>query len=431
MNRRRFLAVASTAAFGMGALPSRAWGRRTLLQEGRPPNVLVVVLDTVRGDRFGLSTSLTPAYDRFAARGIRFDDAWAPSSWSLPSHASILTGHAPHRHLADWPGLALAPGMPTLASFLGERGYVAGAFSSNSAWVTPAYLNRGFQRFRAYSIEDHLRRTTLGRVSNRVARKLGAHEAGRGRKAPEVHAQFLDFIEGHPDRPFFAYVCHMDVNQGFHHERLNHPFWESPSGTPAVVAAYDRALTTLDAQVGDLLDELERRGVLDNTVVVVTSDHGESFGPEHAGDHLPTGHGTSLYPEQTHVPLAIVAPDRLPAGLVVSSLAGIGSIPATVCGLLGLEHPFPSPELPTDPGTPVAEGAGSGVVQILHYDDHRGSALVTGRWLFMKDDVVGEERLFDRIADPLCAVDLGSDHPAFGGLRSRLEGAIASGRSSA
>lgn len=157
-------------------------------------NVLVLVLDTVRWDSFQRpdGPSLTPNIDRIAARGATFRNAWAASSWSLPAQATILSGRYPHEHGADWPSLALAKDRPTLPGYFGRRGYVAGAFSGNSAWVVPEYLGSGFLRFRVYTLEDLLRRTTYGRMVGRASWVVGLHPAGRGKKAPTVNAQLLD-----------------------------------------------------------------------------------------------------------------------------------------------------------------------------------------------------------------------------------------------
>lgn len=418
---RRTLLAAGAAALGGG----RVTGAARTLSHGRAPNVLVIVLDTLRADRMHPGASRTPRLDAFARRAVTFDDAWAHSSWSLPSHATILTGRLPHEHGADWPGLRLRHATPTLAEFFAARGYVAGAFSSNSSWVTPEYLNHGFLRFQAYSLEDHLRRTTWGRVGDRAAQELGAHNAGRGRKAPAVHAQLLRFIERYADRPFFAYVCHMDANQALHRAKLNHPFWARQPSAAQIVAGYDAGVRVLDAQVAGLLDELERRGTLANTLVVVTSDHGESFGRANPGDHDPDGHGSSLYPEQTAVPLIV----RPPGGTTprrVSTLAGVGALPATIARLLGHgDHPFPGPALPVEEAWAAEVSGAPVVVQTLNYAEHRGQALVTPRHLLLRDLAAGRELLFDRVADPSCAADLGTSHGAFAALRERLRRELA------
>ena len=224
--------------------------------------------------------------------------------------------------------LDLNKNYPTLGEYFTDLGYATGAFSSNSAWITPEYLGRGFLRFDVYSLEDHLRRTTNGRKLDRISEFLGLHYAGRGRKAPDVSKQFFDFVDDYRERPFFGYICYMDVNREFHNTKLNRGIWEDKAGVDEIVTSYDNALNVLDSQIADLLSEMENRGILQNTLVIITSDHGESFGSESAADHDPDGHGTSLYPEQTRVPLFVVFPDRVPAGQIVTQPVGLETIPA-------------------------------------------------------------------------------------------------------
>ena len=187
--RRAFIVSAAASVAGAATLGA---GRR----QGGPPaplNVLLVLLDTVRADRFDAlsAAGALPHLSRLASRGIRYSNAWAHASWSLPSHATILTGRYAHEHGADWPGLRLDPAAPTLASWFSGQGYVAGAFSGNSNWVTPEYLGHGFLRFQAYDFEAHLRRTTFGRKLGRAVQPLGGHFAGRGRKAPTINRELL------------------------------------------------------------------------------------------------------------------------------------------------------------------------------------------------------------------------------------------------
>ena len=152
------------------------WMREYWLFRRLPPatagaaNVLVVVLDTVRYDRLmrPAGRSLTPHLDQITAKGVSFANAWSTTSWSLPSQVSIITGRYPHEHGADWPRLQMDSNYPTLAEFLGERGYVSGAFSGNASWVTPEYMGRGFLRFDVYLLEDILRRTAYGRPIERL-----------------------------------------------------------------------------------------------------------------------------------------------------------------------------------------------------------------------------------------------------------------------
>ena len=379
-------------------------------------NVLVIVLDTVRRDSFDSDApAKTPNLDRFAAAGTTYENAWSTTSWSLPSQATLMTGAYPHVHGADWPRLQLSADTPTLAEFFAARGYTAGAFSGNSAWVTPEYLGRGYLRFKVYRLEDLLRRTSYGRVISRLVEPIGLHYAGRGKKAPRLNHEFLDFLSDYPGRPFFAYLCYMDVNQRFHNRRLNNAFWESKPSPREVRAAYDIGLEELDTRIGLLLGELEARGMLANTMVIVTSDHGESFGAA-VGDHDPRRHGTSLYPEQARVPLFVVLPGRVAAGARVTKTVSIRAIPATIAAALGLANS------PFGPPLPLADGADSSdavALSTLHYGRRSIESIVWNKWQYINTRTPRQEELFDLATDPRARTNVLRDHDAEA-FRSKL-----------
>jgi hypothetical protein len=354
------------------------------------PNVLLIVLDTVRRDSVGGTSGLTPNLDRLAGRGVTYANAWSTSSWSLPTQASILTGQYPHEHGADWPTLALRPASTTLAETLLARGYVTGAFSSNASWVTPEYLGRGFLRFDVYRMEDLLRRTTFGRALSRVADFFGLHYSGRGKPASQLNAEFLNFLDTYPDRPFFAYLCYMDANRILHRTSMGRPFWQ-PAATPREIRlSYDAGVGELDAAVGELLSQLQARSMLQNTLLVVTSDHGESFGPT-LGDRTPEGHGTSLYPEQTRVPLIVVHPNGGRDGAVVVEPVSIRAVPATVLHALDMDDQRFGHRLPdrSDGGAPARP------LLTLNYADRRLQSVVWADSQLIVDRATGQEELLD------------------------------------
>ena len=386
------------------------------------PSVLILLLDTVRRDRFdaGPDSALTPRIREFARQATWFSNAWSTTSWSLPSQASLLTGVHPHEHGADWPSLAIRSGLRTLPERFAAAGYVTGAFSSNAAWIVPEHLGRGFHRFRVYRFEDLLRRTLVGRAMDRPLIALGKHTSGRGRPAARVSADLLDFLDAGGSRPFFAYLCYMDVNRTFHRRQLGHPAWKPQPGMPSVVAAYDSGLTALDAEVGSLLDRLRARGDLENTIVVILSDHGESFPGGPVGDHPPAGHGTSLYPEQVRVPLWISRPGGSTPDTVEADVS-IRDVPLTITTLAGL-------------GTDglggvslVSRTAGpSDVLATLRYAGREANALVSERFLLIEqlDGGARRPRVFFMAEDSLAQVDRAADSVRTAQLLARLRAAL-------
>jgi arylsulfatase A-like enzyme len=375
-----------------------------------------VYLDTVRHDRFtGLAgRSLTPRLDEITAKGVSFENAWSTTSWSLPSQASILTGRYPHEHGADWPRLQLDEKYPTLGEFFAKHGYVTGAFSGNASWITPEYLGRGFLRFDVYKLEDILRRTAYGRPIGRLLWELGYHYAGRGKKAPKVNAEFLEFLDDYPDRPFFAYLCYMDVNQAFNYRRLNRGFWTPAPSQYEVIEAYDEGLKILDQQIGDLFTELARRRILNKSLVIITSDHGESFGAQSTADHDPAGHGTSLYPEQTKVPLFMVYPDKIPGARKVKATVSLRDIPNSITQILNMaDSPFIGHPLPVALDSINAlEQYEAHVLATLNYDNQKVQSVIRHPWQYIENRKApgnGEE-LYDLAEDPLAKKNLKPNH---------------------
>ncbi|MCI0434450.1 MAG: sulfatase-like hydrolase/transferase, partial [Gemmatimonadetes bacterium] len=190
-----------------------------------------------------------------------------------------------------------------------------------------------------------------------AVRWLGGRRDQLGRKsAADVNSAFLRWLDGNDGRPFFAFLNYFDAH---HPYETRAPFDRRFSDRPPrywlyvgqnrrypdseiveLRDAYDATLAYLDDRLGHLLAELDRRGTLRNTVVIVTSDHGEQF-----GEHGLMNHGNSLYMPVLHVPLVIVFPDRVPAGLRIAQTVSLRDIPATVIDLAGIRDSLPGQSL--------------------------------------------------------------------------------------
>ncbi len=344
------------------------------------PNVLVIVLDTLRADHlssYGYSRPTSPEIDRIASQGVLFENAIAPCSWSLPSHASLLTGRAPSEHgmqnvqAMPWPGWGEKSlgGYPRLGEVLRHRGYRTGAFSANRIYFTRNVgLGRGFIHFEDYfdSVGDSFVRTLYGREfarlylnrseNSKVTRALrylgleswldkdseGSGDVGGAygvrKRASAVNQELMQWIDRDRQHPFFAFLNYLDV----HYSYGGPPGYPKPDwdrGT--TVDEYDAGLKYVDDYIGRLLRDLERREAR-NTIVVITSDHGESLGA-----HGLSYHGAALYRELIQVPLIISYPQQIPKGLRVAVPVSITGIPGTVMDLLADREPgvFPGPSL--------------------------------------------------------------------------------------
>jgi arylsulfatase A-like enzyme len=364
------------------------------------PNFIVIVIDTLRADHlssYGYQRNTSPRIDKLAQRGVLFENAIASSSWSLPSHASLLTGRPVHEH--GWGNVRQIPwlgwrdqglnGLPTIGEELQKRGYRTGAFSANSIYFTSNVgMGRGFLHFEDYfeNVGDAFVRSLFGRDfsqrymnrSKKSAFTRAFHALGLGRwldkdsegsgvyggafgvrkRADEVNAETAHWIQRDPERPFFAFLNYFDVHYAYGGpESYPKPHWDK--GT--TIDRYDSGVYYADDYVGRLLQRLDAIGVLKNTIVIVTSDHGESL-----GDHGLKYHGSALYRELIQVPLIVYCPGRIPEGVRVETPVSTASIAETLTSLArGNTGAFPGPALTELWNSPAGMRAWPGAVSEL------------------------------------------------------------------
>lgn len=318
---------------------------------GGSPNVVLVVLDTVRAQNLGLygyGRQTSPRLDRFAKTGVTFDRAFSTSPWTLPSHGTLFTGQFPGALSADW--LTPLDGTyTTVAELFARRGYVTSGFVGNLIYCTAQTgLNRGFTRFSDYVI----RPGTLVASSwlmRPIVESLRESDAETNpllaKRASEVNAEFAAWLVSRPQRPFFAFLNYFDAHRPY----LPPPPYDTrfgEGGKPPELSrrrswskqeiqrsmdAYDGEVAYVDNELGRLLDILDGEHVLDNTIVVVTSDHGEQF-----GEHGLFDHANSLYRQLLQVPLVISFRGRVPAGARVHDPVSLADLPATIQQLAGV-----------------------------------------------------------------------------------------------
>ncbi len=299
-------------------------------------NVLMIVLDTTRVDRlsaYGYERPTTPTLERLASEGVRFTRAYSAAPWTLPSHASLFTARYPAVHNACWEHQYLDDRLPTLAEHLAGQGLLTAAFS-HQAWLSDETgLMRGFEQF-----HDLYWRSTTALVaawrmaSDRVRKNRGVEDKG----AALINRTFLSWLDRHGDEPFFVFINYMEP-----HAYYEPPTpWreqflggrETPWGRSRNVQVnkynagllsytaeelstfsdlYDGAVAYQDFRMGQIIDDLRRRGLLEETLLIVTADHGENL-----GDHELLDHQFCLYDTLLHVPLVVRLPGVLPAGAV-------------------------------------------------------------------------------------------------------------------
>jgi arylsulfatase A-like enzyme len=339
------------------------------------PNLVLVVLDTVRAESlsvYGYERQTSPQLEQLARKGVRFEQARTAAAWTLPSYASMFTGRWPYE-LSARQDQALDASYPTIAEFLRDRGYATAGFVGNTFFCNSWYgLDRGFLHYEdvAVSLVEIIRSSDLGRL---LVRKLAPDTCSRDRvhayfnrkDAPTINRDALAWLSNRPEgRPFFMFLNYYDAHDPYLTALgADRHFGLRPKSAGEIAAlrnwlsvdhtklpprtlqvardGYDDCVAYLDDQLGRLLAELESKGLMENTVVIVTADHGELFG-EHGG----YGHGSHLYKQVINVPLLLVTPGRKPAKRVVTSPISLRDLPATVVDLLGFGgSPFPGRSL--------------------------------------------------------------------------------------
>jgi len=335
--RRRRIIVGLAAVVALGGLLAAA--PRGVAR----PNVVLIVVDTLRADRLG--KGLTPFLDDLARRGVVFTHAYAPSSWTWPSVASLFTSRYVSQHgvvgfesrLAD-DELTLAERLVPPARFgrleeILRRDYLAAGFSANWRLMKTLGYAQGFRTWRSYATRRKPRAGWLGR---RCLRWLDSPRwwAAWNRWFPRPLLLYLHFMEPHApydpparDRP--SGVTDADVteaNRKLFDRRTEH----TPDDIRFVASLYDGETASLDRELRRLFGDLEARGVLRDAVVVFTADHGEEF-----AEHGLVQHGQSLYEPAVRVPLVVLAPG-LPAGRVIDANVSLLDVAPTVLDLVGL-----------------------------------------------------------------------------------------------
>jgi len=458
--RRRLppLLIAGLAAWAVLA-GATLYGGRAFLEwrtlRGLPPadadnpNVVLLILDTVRAQSlslYGHDRPTTPRLDAMAQDAAVFDGAVSSTSWTLPAHASMLTGRMPWELSTGWKR-PLDDAAPTLAEALAGRGYATGGFVANWFYAgREAGIARGFGHFEDVPISLGMLRDNalhFRNVLDLVGRITGWRPATK-KNAQAVSDDFLDWAAKRSGRPFFAMLNYLDAHSPYEAPDsivarfTDGPVLKSPAnGTrysaselDALRTAYDAAIAFIDQEIGRIVDSLRVCGQLDRTVLIVTSDHGE-----HIGEHSPTlhDHGNSLYAATIRVPLLIRYPPAVPAGVRVARTVSTSRLARTVMDLAGLDNAFPGASLALEFTGVDSSRTGATALSYLQPAGfsmpsdpvHAGpmASVVFGEWHYIRNGD-GTEEIYDSEADPWELANRVSD-PALAALVERLRPAAA------
>jgi arylsulfatase A-like enzyme len=438
VERRKFLKLlfaSGLALSGASAVPAFLSGCRGRTKR---PNVILISIDTLRADHlgcYGYAKDTTPSLDNFAGEGVQFQRVICPFPSTLPSHMSMLTSLYPEVHGVipkdmlklmipekDWKynpfGISLTgsvevsasldPAWPTLAELMAEAGYRTAGFVRSCVWMDAKY---GFdQGFQLYSVTDE--------------------------NAEQLNRRVFSWLANQGDAPFFLFVHYYDVhsdwdrlpydspapydqmflpaNRGAFNgcgggkcasqyllELNNHGTLLAKEEREYIEGMYDGGVRYTDHHVGEFLQEVERRGLGEDTMVVITADHGEEF-----QEHGRLLH-SQIYDEVMAVPLLMRYPGNIrPHSKVSGTVESIDIMP-TILDLAGIRRGEPS-MLQGKSLVPLLSGDGGGGAKEAYCSGPLSNALIQGTWKLIYNPHNEAAELYDLAEDPGERHNLGS-----------------------
>ncbi len=392
-------------------------------QTAQPPNVVLIVVDTLRRDHlgcYGYERATSPHIDRLAREGVRYANALSQAPWTTPSLGALFTSQYPSTLGIENDRSAVPDEFVLLPEALASHGYTNAAVISHTFCSAKWRFDQGFQHFDESNVLGH-----------------------DGVSSQGVSDDALDFLASHAGGPFFLWLHYFDPHFAYkgHAEhdfrdasyagavRDGMPFSELTQlreslgavDVAQIVDLYDSEIAHTDGQIGRVLDDLRQRGLFEDSLVILTADHGEEF-----LDHGRLGHAKTLYQELVHVPLLVKFPRATPGvvegptpGVVERRVALIDVYP-TVLEVLGLESavPLEGRSLPRSEDPDAAPRS-------LFCETSRGKrqrAIVRGRYKLVERIRRGEFDVFDLAVDPLEQVPLDPGQVAqLADLRAELE----------
>lgn len=428
------LAVDVIALATIGWLGSERLARAEAVgaNAGAGPNIVLITVDTLRADHlssYGYRLMETPQMDRLAREGVRFARAIAPSSWTLPSLVSIQTGNDPVVHGQMTDDSLLSAEITTAAEALREHGYQTAAFVTNAYVRAKKGLAQGFAVYQ--HAEDQRFAPTFNGLS---LYKFLLPIRAATHAAEEVTRRAIRFLQRERSEPFYLWIHYIDPHVPYGDWYVNeHPAYDRDYGgetgraitiaqlqemmsgrvvpPPAEIrhwnACHDAEILYLDRQLGRLLDELDRLGLSENTLTILTADHGEEF-----WDHDYLCHGNTLYREVVHVPLLARWPGRLEPGRTVGATVSLLDIAPTLFAAAGAPAPPGMQGMDILPLTQAASGINDRTVfSSLKLQQNNMRSAHTDRYDLIHDLGRGETLLFDAQADPEQRHNLAAGQP--------------------
>jgi arylsulfatase A-like enzyme len=450
--------LATLLALSVGSAPVRHRGTYSAPPRDPLPNILLVAFDTVRADHlslYGYDRRTAPNLEAFARAATVYERAYAPSNATLPTHAAWFTGLWPSEHGAHFDEQArqwrpISANAVTLAETLAARGYVTASVAANYIFLGPRYgLDRGFEYVDARPphtpFGDYRQYYLRARVAKLIDRFGGLPPTTHllARSAEEINTSAIAMVDRlrQDPRPFLLFVNYMDAHSpcippepyasmfegrdpqlplDLFNRMMVGPYAGAsarvdlpPHQERHLISQYDGSIAYMDDAFARLVDALRSRGLFDETMIVVTSDHGEAFGSRGL-----IGHGTSNYDDQIRVPLVVKTPGQSRPSVRHEPVSTM-LVHDLIRDAARLE---PSRSLPPVVSEAFPPLGGTATERLVH----PGRAIVAGRYKFI-ENISGDVELYDLLDDPHETRDL-SGIPAWRAVTAHLHEALGAWR---
>jgi len=308
-------------------------------------NVILISIDTLRKDHcsiHGYPKDTTPVLRKLASKGILFDSAYSPTAETGPSHATMFTSLYPITHRVIKNGINLASSNHTIAEYLDKFGYQTAAVVGSFVLDSKFGFAQGFPFY-----EDNF---TMERSTQKLTEWIGNEiKEGFDQPAADTSKKAIEWLQKNhaSQRPFFLFVHYYDPHdpyvapESFACRYV--PQKKDPTWIETRVGQYDAEIAYTDHEIGNLIKTLEWMGHIDDTLIVITSDHGEGL-----GQHGHLGHTINLYEELVRVPLLFYWPNHIPRDRIINVPVELVDLMPTIFDLIGItddEFPFQGQDL--------------------------------------------------------------------------------------
>lgn len=372
----------------------------------KKPNILFITIDTMRADRlgsYGYRDIKTPNIDKIAKNGVLFSQAFSQVPITLPSHSSIFTGLNPNKHNVRENGtFRLAESEMTLAEILRENGYTTAAFIGGFPLDSRFGLNQGFD----FYDDDLYEKGFLSflKLKNKKKRRWQGHKVSSfERPTGDVIESAIKWFSDNRKKNIFIWVHLFDPHSKYMPPK---PFNSIYKGR-----LYDGEVAYVDHSLGELFKRIEKWRILNDTLIIITADHGESL-----GEHNYSGHGTNLYDQSMRIPLIISYPSLLPQRRVVKNLVRSIDIMPTVLDILEITSSSNIQGLSLTPLIFQNDNSdikltsyGETLYPKLRFGGEELRSYQTEKWKYIRyieDDKIVKEEMFDMQNDPKELINL-------------------------